>query len=387
MSMQAYFGTGQIESLPELVSQLGSQRVLVVRSTKAYEKSEARTYVDCLRKQLNVSDFFGFRHNPDVEDVKRGVALLKELNPDLIIAIGGGSAIDMAKLINAAGLLDGEVFLEAVKKGHQINEVYCPLIAIPTTAGTGSEVTSFAVAYINNIKFSLAGPALLPDYSIVDSQLTYDMPAELTAQCGLDALCQGIESYWNVSATPQSREHAKKAVEYAVRYLASAVNSPTPESREGMCIASHAAGKAINLTKTTAPHAISYPLTTHFGLAHGHAVAVSLAEFIALNYPDDESYNNRLNPGVTVEGLKRDMHELFSLMGVTSMESACEWFYDLVNRIGLELSLEKLGVQESDFPHILAEISIERLNNNPVIVSEDDIRKVLSQPVLKACSG
>ncbi len=384
MSMQVHFGTGQIESLPELISQLGSRRVLVVRSTKAYEKSEARTYVDRLRKQLKVIDFYGFRHNPDVVDVKRGVALLKELNPDLIIAIGGGSAIDMAKLVNAAGLLDRKVFLDAVKKGHQINEVYCPLLAIPTTAGTGSEATSFAVAYINNIKFSLAGPALLPEYSIVDPQLTYDMPAKLTAQCGLDALCQGIESFWNVSATPQSRKYARKAVEYAVRYLENAVNLPTPESREGMCIASHAAGKAINLTKTTAPHAISYPLTTHFGLAHGHAVAASMAEFIALNYPDDKSYNTRLNPGVTIESLKRDMHELFTLLGVTSMESACKWFCDLVSRIGLELSLEKLGVKESDFTGILAEISIERLNNNPVIVSEDDILVILSQPVLKA---
>ena len=157
------------------------------------------------------------------------------------------------------------------------------MIAIPTTAGTGSEATHFAVVYVDGEKYSLAHPYLVPAYAVIDPLLTYSLPAGVTAASGLDAFCQAIESIWAVGATDVSHTFATEAARLAVQHLRAAVQNPTDTARAGMCRAAHLSGKAINISKTTAPHALSYVLTAEYGLAHGVAVALTLAPMLQYN--------------------------------------------------------------------------------------------------------
>src|SRR5690606_25840825 len=139
-----------------------------------------------------------------------------------------------------------------------------PLLAVPTTAGTGSEATHFAVVYIDGVKHSLAHPLLRPDLVILDPLLTYAMPPGLTAATGLDALSQGIEALWAVGATTKSVGYAARAVELAAGALETAVIAPDRTARRAMMEAAHASGLAIDISKTTAPHALSYAISTDF---------------------------------------------------------------------------------------------------------------------------
>jgi len=188
--------------------------------------------------------FDDFAPNPKFADVIRGVKLWYERPCDIILAAGGGSAIDMAKLIGlCAG--DQEPYRELLTCDRPIVHQSIPLIVIPTTAGTGSEATHFAVVYIDGQKYSVAHEYVLPEYAIIDSNLTASLPATITAHTGLDALAQAIESLWSVNATEESREFASEAVTLVLKNLEVAVHNPTSAARFDMCRAAHLAGKAI----------------------------------------------------------------------------------------------------------------------------------------------
>ena len=168
---------------------------------------------------------------------------------DLIVAIGGGVVMDFAKLVSVYlrkwGLFENH-FFEISNLNDKI-----PLVCIPTTSGSGSEATHFAVVYKNGQKFSVAASILLPDYAIIDPTLTYHLPKFIAASAGIDALCQSIESIWALSATDESRNYAKFALLNIVPSLVDSVESPSPANKEKMAIGAHFAGKAINISKTT----------------------------------------------------------------------------------------------------------------------------------------
>src|SRR5262249_51347864 len=137
-----------------------------------------------------------------------------------------------------------------------------PLVAIPTTAGSGSEATPFAVLYVGHVKHSIAGPAMLPDVAIVDPSLTDSMSPALTAVTGMDAFSQAVESYWCIHSTERSKAYARRAIALVLEHLEVAVTAPREENRRAMSKAAHLAGRAIAITKTTGAHALSYPLTS-----------------------------------------------------------------------------------------------------------------------------
>jgi len=247
-----------------------------------------------------------------------------------MIAIGGGSVIDMAKLIRA--------------------EVLKPLIAIPTTAGSGSEATHFAVVYVKKIKHSLT--FIPPEISIVDPQFTLNLPKPIAASSGIDALSQAIESYWSVNSTEKSKQYSKEAI-LILKDLDRLIDNPTKHSRLAMAKAANLAGKAINITKTTAPHAISYPITSYFNIPHGHAVGLTLGDILV--------YNSKGNNKV-----KKTISEICNILGVEDAISAKEKIIRMMNTMGLETDTYKLEITtEKDIKLILDNINLERLKNNP----------------------
>ncbi len=273
---------GAIAELERILNYSPQNRLFFVVDDSAYAASGANAVLEPRFHHHSIARFSGFELNPKLHDVERGVELYRSANPDMIIALGGGTAIDLSKSIRAVASQDASAHAVVTGKAP-IRESGPPLIAIPTTAGTGSEATHFAVVYIKNEKFSLAHPSLLPDYALVDPMLTHSLPSEMTAATGLDAFCQAIESIWAIGATDQSLGYAQQAVRLASEHLVSATCNPTRAARRGMAEASHLAGKAIDISKTTASHALSYPITSRYGIPHGMAVALSLSPMLAFN--------------------------------------------------------------------------------------------------------
>ena len=365
-----FVGINSISSLSEIITKYSPARICLVTGGRSYEASGAKSKLDEIIGGIETFRHFGFEENPKYQDLVLGAQKLKEFNPDMIIAIGGGSVLDTAKIISilpndevqSVDVITGEVPVEA-------SEI--PFICIPTTSGSGSEATHFAVAYINEKKYSVSDPSLLPDYVILDSGLTNSMSPYQTAVSGMDALCQAIESYWAKGSTDESRAYAKGAIRLIIPNFKKAVNDADVEAKEFMMKGSNLAGKSINISKTTAPHAMSYAITTKFGIPHGHAVSMILPYFFVLNYSSKD-----------VD--KKIMSDIFSFMNCSTPEEAKDYFQGIMSEIGLETIIYKddYKVSENIVQDLTDAVNLERLKNHAYLPSKDDIISVLSSFII-----
>lgn len=236
-----------------------------------------------------------------------------------------------------------------------------PLAAIPTTSGTGSEATHFAVVYLEGKKYSLAHPAILPDYVVLDPGLTEGMSSYLTACTAMDALCQAIESFWSVNATEESTVFSRRGVELAIKYIKKAVLNPDRESREALQQAAYYAGKGINLAKTTAAHAFSYYLTSEYGIPHGQAVGLLMGWVFQNNLGVNE--DNCIDPRGS-EYVKNRLAELCEMLNIKNPAEAEEFFTGLMEDLSLDSTEFVLDAETKT--ELFKAVNRERLNNNPV---------------------
>jgi len=233
-------------------------------------KRMAQTFAE--RVGMDVPVFSGYHPNPDLTDCEAGADMYREMGCDGLISIGGGSAMDTAKAIKAL-LLTGD--MDAVKRSELPVDTWLPHIAVPGTAGTGAEATPIGVVYVNDEKLSLDHPVLLPEAVVLDGSLLDTLPDYHRKACAMDALAQGIESFWARKATAESRIHAEKAVKGVLRNL-DAYLVGDPAAQDAMLEAAFESGCAIRISRTTAAHAMSYQLTKRLGYAHGHACMLTL---------------------------------------------------------------------------------------------------------------
>ena len=370
-----FFGPGSIHQLEGILGKRAPSRVFIVAGKRSFEQSGAGRALEKWLQGIDYRIHHDFRENPDFDDLIRGAGRVREFQPDVIIAIGGGSAIDTAKIISVLPD-DTQQAGKTVTGELAVTRKIAPLVVIPTTSGSGSEATHFAVAYKDDKKYSVAGNLLSPDYVIIDPELTYSLPPHQTAVSGMDALCQAVESYWAESGNDHSREMAADAIGTILPNLVNAVNRPGPESRLAMARGANLAGKAINVTKTTAPHALSYPLTTFYGIPHGHAVALTLGEFLVLNAQKAKDYPDGK--------LAARMNNLFRLLGANDAEESREKIRMIMDQTGLQTSLSgciaaghKAG-HKADLHLILAHVNTERLQNHPVRLTGKDIATIIN---------
>lgn len=243
-----------------------AHRVFFVCGDTTWAKSGAAERVESLVAHAGLillHRFAAFDPNPKTESVDAAYALARECRTDLLLAIGGGSAIDVAKGVLDRFLAEGGV--------------QSPLLAaIPTTAGTGSEATRFSVLYKDGKKLSLDRPELRPSLVVLDPALTTSLPPYTTACSGLDAIAQAIEALWAVHSTPDSDAFAQEALTLLLPAIQAAVKTGNDFARACMLRGANLAGRAIDITRTTAAHAFSYAFTTAHGIPHGHAVWLSL---------------------------------------------------------------------------------------------------------------
>jgi alcohol dehydrogenase len=370
------YGDGTIVEVADTVTSLGARRVLLVTGTRSFEASGAERLLPGLEAVAQVRRWNDFRPNTDSQDLVAGLQVVADFVPDLVLAVGGGSAMDMAKLLCAyQGLTGTKQVLDAIRTGDKIERRRLALVLVPTTSGSGAEATRFAVVYIGDDKFSIAGPAMLPDTVVLDPTLTTSGSPYQRATSGIDAVAQAIESLWATGATDRSRGFARQALRLLLPNIETFVNEGGTEASRRMALGSHLAGRAIDISRTTAAHALSYGITKGYGVSHGHAVALTLGPFIeshAAAAPGD------LQPGVHPDRHREVLSEVLHRLGAADASEVHERFTSLLRRIGLEPSLGAVGIEDAEQRHALVHgVNVERLGNNPVLFDEAGLTAIL----------
>ena len=308
--------------------------------------------------------FNDFTPNPLYEDVCKGIKQFNAKECDTIIAVGGGSSIDVAKCIKLyCKMSDDRLYLEQEYKDTGVK-----LIAIPTTAGTGSESTRYAVIYYDGKKQSVTHESIIPDVAILEPKVLKTLPLYQKKCTMMDALCQGIESWWSVNATDESKEYSKSAVESIRKWWKEYIFENTDESAQHIMNAANYAGRAICITQTTAPHAFSYKITSLYGLPHGHAVAVCLPEIWTFMLQ---------NPDLCIDKRGEDylisiFHQIAKSMNVTTPQDAVLYFRKMMKEMSLANPVSTNKEQEVDI--LSNSVNPVRLKNNPVKLDEETIR-------------
>ncbi len=371
-----YLQDGALAEVGAIIDRVSASRLYFVVDESAYTASGAAVLLKPYFRDRHITRFSGFDLNPKLHDVELGIEQFRQADPELVIALGGGTAIDLGKLI---GTLAGQQASarEIIVGKAGIQQSGPPLIAIPTTAGTGSEATHFAVVYVDGVKYSVAHNALLPGYAIVDSTLTHSLPASITAATGLDTFCQAVESIWAVGATAESLEYAIESAQLAWKSLVGATQNPTADVRRDMSRASHLAGKAINISKTTASHALSYSITSEYGVPHGIAVAVTLSPMLAYNAQVSEI--DCADPRGPEHVLTR-IGIITELLGGDSVAVACGKIENLISEVGCPNSLDLVGIKTAAaIQRLVTQVDAHRLSNNPRNTTSNSLFALLSK--------
>ena len=375
-----FFGNNGWNEISSYLDTHGINSILLVTGRDMFSDSGAKEKLTPIFEGKNVTRVSDFETNPKVEDIQSILdSLPVDMNYDAIIAVGGGSVMDVSKLIKAYANSNLPV-VDCIHGNEPLTPAVIPLIAVPTTAGSGSEATHFAVVYHGQEKFSIAHEALRPNVAVVIPSLLESLPSNIAAASGMDALCQGIESYWSIYSTGQSRAIAKEAITLAWGSLKEAVLENSPRALDNISRSSHLAGRAINLTKTTAPHAVSYALTTFYGVLHGHAVGLLVPHFFAYNASVSET--DCLDPRGSI-WVNTTLQEIAELLGCASPSEVRDAMLGLMKTINLETDIGKLGVINANDIEVVVKngFNPQRVNNNPRQLTEEALRDLLTEMI------
>ena len=315
--------------------------------------------------------FDHFTPNPLYEQVCEGVSLFNANRCDAIVAVGGGSTIDVAKCIKLYCRMDPtRNYLEQECRDSEV-----PLVAVPTTAGTGSESTRFAVIYFEGKKQSITHESIVPNYAVLEPKLLKTLPLYQKKCTMLDAMCQAIESWWSVNSTDESMGLSAKALQTIVDNVDDYIFKNDEESAWNIMQGANLAGQAINITQTTAPHAFSYKITSMYGLPHGHAVAVCMTEIwhYMLRHPE-KCIDKR---GTT--HLDDVMERIAAAMHCENALDALIHFRALL--LNLKMEHPHSDSHASDIETLTHAVNPVRLKNNPIALDEETIRALYERIV------
>ena len=347
--------------LPEILKEVGCEKLFMVVDS-SYPFLNIKEMIEDLPVKGRVI-FSDFTPNPLFEQVCKGIDLFKSSHCDTILAVGGGSAIDVAKCIKLAVLAeDGHAAIipPLVSKRIPIDGSKIPYIAIPTTAGTGSESTHNAVMYYEGAKQTVTNDGVLPDYALLEPSVLKTLPLYQKKCTMMDALCQGIESWWSVNSTEESYEYSRKTVGLIMSNWQKYIFENDEEAASQIMLAANYSGRAINITQTTAAHAMSYKITSLYKLPHGHAVAVCLPEIW-------EYMLENMDKCIDVRGqeyLKDIIIRIAHAMGCETPSEAITLFRQMMLDMGLKNPVS--GYREKELDILSTSVNPVRLKNNPI---------------------
>ena len=319
-------------------------------------------YFDTVEERLDISltRFDHIQPNPLYEGVVEGVEMFRKNGCDAIIAVGGGSVMDTAKGIKLYARMDPDVlYLEQEIVPNDI-----PLAAVPTTAGTGSEATRYAAIYYNGVKQSVTHESAIPQTVFVDPSVLATLPEYQKKATAMDALCHCIESYWSVNSNDESFGYSDEGIRLIMENIDGYIANDE-KANEAMLYAANLAGKAINITQTTAGHAMCYKLTSLYGTAHGHAAALCTAEL----WPYMTTHMEKCIDERGEEHLQMIFEKIAAAMGCDSVDDAIKRFAGVLERLDLRPPVPF----ESDYEILKTSVNPVRLGNFPVKLDEEAI--------------
>ena len=382
-----------IGHLPEIMARTGKRKILLVTDA-SFPFLSIKEEVEALAVEKVL--FSDFTSNPLYEDICKGIRFFQNEKCEALLAVGGGSAIDVAKCIKMAvlglenttgkSLFEGQQVNESTSqrtkqreqsqtcldyaesrrtksKAQQVDLYSLPLIAIPTTAGTGSESTHNAVMYYEGAKQTMTNDAILPDYALLEPAVLKTLPLYQKKCTMLDALCQGIESWWSVNSTDESKSYARQAVERIIEYWRSYIVDNDAEATAQIMWAANYAGRAINISATTAAHAMSYKITSLYGLPHGHAVAVCLPEIWEYMLSHPEGCIDPRGEAYMLD-VFQSISQLISIQG----------FRKLMDELSMQQPVSRQ--REEELTLLSRSVNPVRMKNNPVAIDEQQARRL-----------
>ena len=331
----------------DFISNKKFDKIFVITGYNSFYKSGADKF---LKKIIDIKKtyiFFKKKTLPDIIELKYLIKELRKFKPDLIIALGGGCALDYAKIANV--FYNEENIEKKIKKSEYLfKNKLSTLIAIPTTAGSGAEVTPFAVLYINNIKYSIEHRLVKPDYFFIAPQ-----------------------SLISIKSNRRSIQFSKQSLELSLENYNNYIHKPTKDNVFKMSLAANLAGKAISIAKTNAPHALSYPFSTLYNVSHGHAVSLTINQFMVLGYLNSEKSTAPFD-------LRKRFYEIFKTLKVKNIYEFDLLLKNLKRAGSLEGDYHKLGINMSqDYGKIMSGVNAQRLNNFPIKISKKDVKSIL----------
>ena len=361
MPTRIRFGWGRFREIRQVVDELNGKRIFLVTGKQFAKKYGMLDKLSDYLKELALEIFAEIEENPSIETVDRGAVKCKEATPDLVIGLGGGSAMDGGKAIAMLQKNPGSI-REYLDQERVCQTKGLPVITIPTTSGTGGEVTPFTVIFhpAKKAKPAIAPPENFPDVALVDPELAMTMPFEVAASTGLDALCQAVEGFWSTQANPVTRSLAFQAIKLAMENLESACFEKNKDSVTNMALASHLTGIEMSNIGNTSIHPLSYPITIDYGVPHGFACAILLPEVIRFN----------------ASAIKDRFRDLLTLLNLPSVEAFADKVDSLMEKLKAPRRLSELGVKEKDFPGIAKRGMGRSTTWNPRPMTEEDIIQI-----------
>ena len=360
------------EDIIKFINDKNFKKIFMLCGKKSFVTSGAEEFFKKTFSSKEINIFYKNSEYPVIEELIEIINNIKNYKPDLILAVGGGAVIDYTKIANVIDVRPDIAEL-IVNYSYPFKKKFTKLAVIPTTAGSGAEVTSNAVIYINGVKHSLESELLVPDNYFLIPEFLISAPNKIKASAGFDAIAQALESLLSKKSNDKSVEYASKSLKISIKNYISFLNDPNLKNATEMSIASNLAGKAISISKTTVPHATSYPFTSMFNISHGHAVSLFFEKFFKFNYEN-------LDRSQTSFDLKKRFDLIFNLFDVTNINDFNLKISIIKKKAKLEDDLVKLNIDiRQNSEKIIQGINMLRLGNNPVKIDSKDIYKIISK--------
>jgi alcohol dehydrogenase class IV len=372
-AVKIVFGNDTLREALSAAETLGS-RILLVTGTG---KSNVQRFIELIKGKIPSLELLQIPYEPTIDIVDKGVEIARKMNAQVVISFGGGSAIDAGKAIAGLALNDGSTldYLEVIGRGKPLQKRGLPMIAVPTTAGTGSEVTRNAVLAVplKKVKVSLRSPYLLPVLAVVDPELTYSMPPEVTASTGMDALSQVIEPFVSIRANPLVDQFCREGMKRIGRSLRTAyLNSLDSQAREDMSFASLMGGLSLANAGLGAVHGFAAPMGGMFSVPHGTICARLLGPVIRCNW---QVLMQDFPQHPSVEKYR----EAAELTAGVSIREFPDWVEGLCEEIKIP-RLRDLGIRSDRFQEIAQKAALaSSMQANPVKLEEKVLIQILQQ--------
>lgn len=379
LSTAVDFGCGKIKNLRNYIKQYNAKNVVVVTDKNLQEIGLLEPIIEELQKcDVLYKIFNKVEPNPEIHIIDEGAAFSKKESVHMIIAVGGGSSIDTGKGISVMAVNEGSVYDYLDGRGENKKEIKnqpIPLIAIPTTSGTGSEVSMYSVITDENtrIKDSLTSVLIYPKVAIVDPGMTIKLPPRVTAHTGLDVLGHALEAYTSSIQNPLTNVWALEAIKLVFENLPEAVSKNTIQSRENMAFASVMAGSAMSHCGATIPHGLGCPLSGHCNLPHGLTVGI-------LQIPMIE-YNKEVLKDKFLD-VVRYVNPTIEISENMAADKLIEMIKDLFVKISVEETLDKKLIDEETIKAIVKDAAIHGCTGlNIVPLNNENIQGIYNKVI------